>query len=324
MNARPGRIDVHHHVLPPMYDRFIREARSPEWYAARSLAPGEPLIPKWTPELSLTTMDELRIERAILSLSLPGPYIESVEAGGQVAREVNEWLASLCRTYSNRFQFFAALPLPDVEQAIAEATYAVSTLGAAGVGLFTNVDGQYLGESFAEPLFEVLDELEAVVFVHPTWPLGQGLPGITHGITDFPLDTTRAAVNLVRRGVITRFPGIRFVLPHGGGYLPYAAYRFARLYKSDGVGPESAEAFLAECRKFYFDTALASSPVALLALLRFADPQRVLFGTDNPYAPSGTISQFTRELDEHLESEPESLQAIDRDNAVRLLGRIGP
>ena len=321
MAVRQGRIDVHHHVLPPMYERFIRESRSPEWYAARNLAPGDPLLPQWSVEGSLAVMDELGIERALLSLSLPGVYVENAQTAGGLAREVNEWLAELCRSHPEEFGFVAAVPLPDAEMAITEATYALATLGAAGVGLFTNVDGQYLGEPVTEALFEALNRLEAVVFVHPTWPLGKGLSRLTPGITDFPLDTTRAAVNLVRRGVMTRYPNIRFVLPHGGGYLPYGAYRFARLYTPDGVGPESADAFLAECRKFYFDTALASSPVALLALLRFADPQRVLFGSDNPYAPAEVIAEFTRELDEHLQNDPGSLQAVGRDNAARLLAR---
>lgn len=75
---------------------------------------------------------------------------------------------------------------------------AFGALGADGVILLANYDGTYLGDPVYDPLLSELDRRGAVVFVHPTAPPGPGVPGVPPFTADFLLDTTRAALNLVR------------------------------------------------------------------------------------------------------------------------------
>ena len=74
-------------------------------------------------------------------------------------------------------------------------------------------------------------------------------------------------------------------------------------------------------RKFYFDTAL-STPDALPSLLSFADPDRILFGSDNPYIDAGTQAMFTRATDEFPSMPDGLLDAINHKNAETLFPRL--
>ena len=138
---------------------------------------------------------------------------------------------------------------------------------------------------------EELNRRKAVIFVHPSELSGPPAKGIPPFSADFLLDTTRAAINMAKTGLLERFPGLKIILSHGGGFVPYAAERIARICSPDNRrlrGRRSAPA------AFYFDIALASSRFALPSLLAFADPARITFGTDWPYATRDRAAHFTR------------------------------
>lgn len=233
-----------------------------------------------------------------------------------MARSVNEFAADVVRTRPGRFGFFATLTLPDVDGALAEAAHALDVLGADGVVLLTNVRGVYLGDASIEPLMEELDRRKAVVFVHPSELPAPPVPGIPPFAADFLLDTTRAGIHMARRGWLDRYPDLKIILSHGGGFIPYAAERIARMCSPDGDSAHGIE----RLRRFYFDTALASSPYALPSLLAFADPDRISFGSDWPYAQKERSLHFARLLDAFEMQEP-LREAIHRGNIARLLPR---
>ncbi|EIP84754.1 hypothetical protein A33K_18609 [Burkholderia humptydooensis MSMB43] len=143
------------------------------------------------------------------------------------------------------------------------------------------------------------------------------MAGIPPYVADFLLDTTRAAINIAKAGWLERFPDVKFVLSHAGGFVPYAAQRIARVVSPDN----SNEGGLARLRRFYFDTALSSSPYALPALLAFADPSRITFGSDWPYANKDRSVDFTRMLEAFPLTDAQR-QAIYRGNAERLFPRL--
>jgi predicted TIM-barrel fold metal-dependent hydrolase len=196
-----------------------------------------------------------------------------------------------------RFGLFETVPLPDAEAATAEAVRALDHLKADGLILLANAAGSYLGSAAHDELFAELDARSGVVLVHPARLPGPDVPGVPAFAADFLLDTTRAAYLLVRNGVITRYPRIRFILSHAGGFVPYAAHRLAVSLAADTGSPTLD--FLEQFRSFYFDTALSSSPSALPALLAIAQPERVLFGSDWPFAPAAGVQYFTTGLDTH-------------------------
>ncbi len=130
-----------------------------------------------------------------------------------------------------RFGSFALLPLPDVDGALEELTYALDILHLDGVGLFSSVNDRYLGDPLFDPLFDELNRRNAVVFIHPTHceaPEHMGLRAPPFAV-EYVFDTTRAIVNLIYTGTLKRCPDIRFIVAHGGGTVPFLAERIAMM-----------------------------------------------------------------------------------------------
>jgi predicted TIM-barrel fold metal-dependent hydrolase len=210
------------------------------------------------------------------------------------------------------------LTLPDVEGSLDELGYAMDELGASGVILLANVEGTYLGDSRFALLLAELDRRAAVVFVHPAQLPGPPAAGIPPNIADFLLDTTRTAVSLVRADAIRRYPHIRFILSHGGGFIPFASGRLAMTMTFDS--PRTVEDLTADLRSFHVDTAQAVSPASMPSILSFFGADHVLFGTDWPHASDAGVAYFTRNYAE-ASMAPDDRAAIDRGNALRLLRR---
>jgi len=307
------RIDTHQHFVPPSYAK---------WLASRGVDAGGMRTPEWTVEQALSHMEVLGISTAILSLSTPGVHLGDDAEARERAREMNEFAAGVVRQFPGRFGFFAVLPLPDVEGAIAEARHALGRLEADGVVLLANAAQTYVGDPRWDPLMAELAQRNAVVFIHPSALAADPVPGIPAYAADFLLDTTRAAISLCRNGVLDRYPSLRILLSHAGGFVPFAAERMAQ-----ACSPESHHADgLRRLRQFHYDVAVSSSPYALSALLAFADGSRITYGSDWPYASTRNGRHFARLLDE-FPLPVRQRQAIERENALALfprLGRAGP
>ncbi|MDT8913392.1 amidohydrolase family protein [Amycolatopsis sp. PS_44_ISF1] len=306
-----GKIDVHQHLVPPAYRRALETG---------SRTPGGWPVPDWTPEGALAMMDEAGIATGVLSISSPGVHFGDDVAARELARETNDYHAELVKDRPGRFGQFAVLPLPDVEAATAEAVRALDELHADGIALLSNVNGRYLGDPAYEPLWTELDARSAVVFVHPAEPPMPRLAGLPSPVLDFPADTTRSALDLVAHGVFDRHPRLRVILSHGGGFLPYAAHRFefASMF-NPGTTEESIYAGL---RRFYFDTALASTPTSLPSLLAFAAPGHILYGSDSPFNPPPSRLRFDGWLDTYEGLSETDLAAVHRTSAEALFPRL--
>jgi 6-methylsalicylate decarboxylase len=309
------RIDTHHHVIPPEY-RTVLQQRG-------LLEAGGRALPEWSVDASSQAMAELNVGTAILSVSTPGTaFLPSPADAAALARDLNDYTADLAAARPERFGYFATIPLPHIEESITEAVRALDELGADGVILLANNAGTYVGEDGQDPLFAALDERSAVVFIHPGELPGPQVPGIVPFAVDFLLDTTRAAYLLVRNGITTRYPNIRFILGHGGGFVPYASHRMAITLTAE-TGRSPAD-LLDEFAGFYFDTALTSSAAALPTLLAFARPGHVTFGSDWPYAPTVAGKLFAAGLETYPALDAQTRGAIERANALALFPRLGP
>jgi 6-methylsalicylate decarboxylase len=300
-----NRVDVHQHLVPPEYRAWLTEHDQP---------PG----PEWSARTTIETMDEQGVATALLSIATPGAHLGDDGEARRIARLVNEFAAEVVKDRPDRFGFFATLTLPDVDGAVAEAGYALDTLGADGVVLLANTRGEYLGAKAFEPLMAELDRRGAVVFVHPSDLPGPGVPGIPPVTADYLHDTTRAAINLVHTSTVARYPGLKLILAHGGGYVPYTAYRLAAALSL--TADRSMDDLLADFGRFYFETGLSTSPVSLPSLLAFAQPERVVYGSDWPYAPDGIVRYFADHLDRLAGAG--RLAAINHENAYRLFPRL--
>ncbi|MFD7818361.1 amidohydrolase family protein [Streptomyces sp. NPDC059785] len=308
---RPGRIDVHQHLIPPFYRDLLAEAGIGE--------AGGRALPEWSPEGALNLMDLLGASSAVLSLSTPGTtFVDDPGEAAALARRLNDFSAALAGEQPNRFGYFATLPLPNVAAAATEAVRALDELNADGVTLLANTRGTYLGTEGQEPLWRALDKRSTVAFVHPAELPAPAVDGIPPFAADFLLDTTRAAYLLVRNDIVRRFPHIRFVLSHAGGFVPYSSHRMAVTIAGEtGRSPLDV---LEDFRSFYFDTALSSSPAALPTLLAFARPGHVLFGSDWPFAPTAAGQYFANGLASTLDATQRA--TIDHDSAAVLFPRL--
>lgn len=308
------RIDTHQHTIPPFY----REALS----RAGIDAAGGRDLPDWTPELALRSMAGLSVSTAIMSVSTPGTsFLEAATDASAMAVRINDFSATMCLEQPERFGFFATLPTPHADHAADEAARALDELHADGVVLLSNSGGRYLGEPGLERLWDVLNTRKAVVFIHPADLAGPAVDGVPPFAADFLLDTTRAAYLLVRNGIVRKYPSIRFVLSHGGGFVPYAAHRLAVAITADTS--RSVLDSLDDFRTFYFDTALSSSPAALPTLLAFAAPGHITFGSDWPFAPATGGQYFAACLDDYAELTETQRVQINWSTAAGLLGRDG-
>jgi predicted TIM-barrel fold metal-dependent hydrolase len=313
--APAGRIDVHHHFLPPQY---IREEHERTSYSHGTVSSSQMLA--WRTSQSLEMMDANGIATAIVSQSTPGVWFGDPAAARRAARLWNDYAAEQIKSYPGRFGLFAPVPLPDSEGSLKEIEYACDTLKADGIGLVSSYDGRYLGDPAFEPVFAELNRRKAVVFVHPTAAAccGNVVPTVIPQAVEFPFDTTRTIVSLIVNGALIKHPDIRFIFSHGGGATSILIERLEEIVGHRANSPEvTPNGVLAELRKLYYDTALATAPGALAALRIMAPTGHILFGSDNPFVKAAaSIAEF----EQTQMSEPER-EGIYRGNALALLPR---
>ena len=311
--AVPHRIDVHHHIIPP---QFLEEA-PPSADFQRNWA-------WWTPQKTLEEMDQNGIAVSMLSFATPYLWFSGIEPGRRLARMCNDYCAERMRDNVGRFGLFAGLPpLEDTEGCLREIAYAFDTLQADGVTVMTSYGDHYLGDVAYAPVWEDLDRRRAVVFVHPSDPTCcNPNVGVHSAFGEWPMDTARTVMSLWASNALLRWPHIRFIFSHGGGTLPMIADRIDKFGRPDpGAAPDGARLHdaLSQIRTLYFDTANAANPPALAATRALAVPGHILFGSDYPYAPAArAVDDLAR-----AQLNRQELRAIERDNAIALMPRLG-
>jgi 6-methylsalicylate decarboxylase len=303
-SVKGGRIDVHHHHIPP---KLLQ-------YAAGH---------NWTPELSLQMMDKFDIGVAMLSMTQMGDTLyDNTEKGRNFVRIGNEYGAQLMADHPKRFGLFTAIPFPDLDGSLKEIAYGFDTLKADGIGMYTNDNqGRWPGDPYFEPMWQELNRRKAIVYMHPLAPpccktLNDGVPV---SMNEYDFDTARACSSLLANGVLHRYPDVRFIVAHSGGTMPVLSNRIKDRYKHDATHDAYIpNGVIPELQKFYMDIAHAAFPAPMGALLKFANPEHIMFGTDYP---AEAIETTVNELP-GLGLSPELMHAIDRGNAERLFPRF--
>ncbi|PJZ25675.1 amidohydrolase [Leptospira hartskeerlii] len=316
MREQISAIDVHHHFIPSFYTEAL-------YRQGIKVVAGAPL-PSWSPERSLDAMNINGIRTAITSISSPGVYFGNIEEAVSLARRCNEYAREIKEIYSGRFGSFAILPMPLPKEATQEAVYALDTLKAEGIVLLASTKGKFLGDPDFDELMAELDKRNAVVFVHPnihpsSETLGLKTPGF---ILEFLCDTTRAAVNLIYTGTLEKYPRIKWILAHAGGFLPYVAWRVSLGNLLPEISEKAPQGILTYLKRFYFDTALSPSPFAMTALKELVEPDHILFGSDFPFAPEPLFIHQREELNKLKQFDTSTLTGIDRGHALKLFPNL--
>jgi aminocarboxymuconate-semialdehyde decarboxylase len=322
-------IDFHNHYYPPAYLEALRtgpstvqvtidEDGNPRLYYPGDYniaVPGHRDI-----DYREQVLIQHGVDTQVLTLTTPGTHVETPAAAARLASLVNDAFAGVAQTKRGRFTALATLPLNDPEASTNELRRACGQLGLRGAMLFSNVNGIGLDDRRFWPLYEAADELGAVLYIHPTNPLG------VEAMTDywlmplvgFVMDTTLAAAKVVFSGVAERFPRIRWALCHLGGTVPYIAERLDRGFHAFRECRANISRPPSEyLRQFYFDTVNFDAPALKLGIA-FAGVDHIMAGSDYPHQ-IGSIPRMLESI-RGLDVSEEDRAAIFGGNAARLLG----
>ena len=274
-------LDVHHHMVPPVYLEALAET-------GRDTG----ALEEWTPEVSLRVMDRVGVGKALLSLSPPGVWLGNDEGARTLARSCNEYGASMAGKHPDRFGALAALPFPDLEGAIAEAEYALDTLKLDGVILLSNVEGRYVGDPEFNPLMAALGERRALILLHPNSIPDEDENAPLYPWAEYPIDVARAWARMVLNDTLVRYPGIRWILGHAGGVVPFMADRLGKAHYAKMKGLRwgrilkdlirNRNGGLQLAKQVAYDTVGAANPVTYAALRQLVGPGQIRFGSNFP------------------------------------------
>ena len=291
-------VDVHVHFLSPLAIEAARAA--PARHGVRVLdeggrprlavgdeAPTRPLLePLYTLAAHLAFLDAQGIDAAVFGplMDVAGYSLPPRQAAAW-SRAQNEALARSLAEAGGRHAGLATVPLQDPALAADELRAAVGTLGLRGAMIDPNALGRPLGDPAFDPFWSAAADLAAPVVLHPFLLEAVERFGrhYLHNLVGYPFETTLAAGSLIFGGTLDRFPALRVVLVHGGGFLPYHVGRFDRGHvarpeaRADGAGLPSGY-----LRRFHYDT-LVQFPPALAYLVSVVGADRVLLGSDHPF-----------------------------------------
>jgi 6-methylsalicylate decarboxylase len=311
----PGLIDVHHHFMSQAYLDAVGVERAASPGSAGHVEP-------WTAAQSLEFMDMAGIDAAILSVSAPGIDMGAPLATADLARECNEEQAQMVRDHPKRFGLLATLPLPHIELTLGEIRYAFDELKADGVAMMSNYGGEYIGAPAFWPVFEELNRRKAVVFFHPVAPRDyRGFSGVSLSTMEFPFDTTRAIMSMLYHGTPEKFPDVTMIFSHAGGAMPYLAGRTAVLSQRNKEFKLSGDKLIPAVRRFYYDVTQSLSAPTYAALRALVPQERLLFGSDCPFAKEPQVRAVLAELDRLALPSAERV-ALERGNALSLFPRL--
>lgn len=289
--TRVRTVDIHAHCAVPEAMAIVeKSARDPELYMDDTTT-------------RIAAMDAQGLDIAALSIN-PYWYHAERDASAEVVCIQNEALVEICAANPERFTAFATASMQHPDLAVEEIEYGVRKLGLKGVSVGGNIGGKELADPEFNPIWAKCEELDVLVFLHPsgTEPLeasgrldGSGYLSNTIGN---PLETTIALSHLIFEGTLDRYPGLKICAAHGGGYFGSYANRSDAVCRTfpEKVGPlpkKKPTAYLKD-GQLYFDT-IIFTPEALRHLIAESGADRIMIGTDYPFPWTSTEIELVME-----------------------------
>lgn len=307
--SRTLTVDIHCHCMVQSAANMIKDAtkenyRPPLSYGGDAMTQkvNEQQIIDVAPkmnsiEVRLADMDKMGVDIQAVS---PAPYQyyywADPEIGRDASRMINDHLANIAATHSDRFVALGTVPMQDPDMAVAELVRCVKDLGMRGVELATNVNGDELSNPKFEKFYAKAVELDTLLFLHPA--------GFTHpqrftghyfaNLIGHPVESSLAIGYLVFDGVLDRHPGLKICVAHGGGYVPAYAGRMDHGYHArPDCRQHISQPPSSYIKKLYFDT-MVFEPDQLAFLIQKYGADHIVLGTDYPfdmghYDPKGLI-----------------------------------
>jgi 6-methylsalicylate decarboxylase len=314
------RIDVHAHYWTDDYLDLLADLGHTDTATQRGLGAGggEEL------EARLQLMHRAGVDMQILSASPQMPYAEDRDKAVAAARFMNDQYAAVAGHHPDNFRAFAALPMPHIDESVAELGRALDELHMAGVATNTTVLDHALVEPRFEPVFAELDRRAAVLYLHPA-----GNSACSPLISDYhltwiigaPIEDTISIMQLITHGIPSRYPRIKIINSHLGGAMPMLLQRADNQYKA--AVPGTPEKPSTAARRMWYDSVGHGHVPALRCAIDSFGADRLLLGTDFPYE-AGDI--FVRAIDYITDPRitQDEANAILEGNATVLFGITTP
>jgi aminocarboxymuconate-semialdehyde decarboxylase len=312
---RPLAIDVHAHLFPEAYLDLVQGYGKTDTGTQRGrragIAPGEM-------DARFALMDAAGVDMQILSVSPQVPHFDIKANAVTAAKTANDMLADVAHRWPQRFRFFAALPMPHIDESLKEMERAFG-LGAVGVGLSTVILERQLADAAFMPVYEEMNRRATVLFLHPagnavyskliadyhlTWMIGA------------PFEDTVAALHLIQQGIPTRFPNMKIINSHLGGALPVLLKRLDSI--TTWEFPQMPEKPSIALRRMYYDTVDYGDTPALHASIAAFGVDKMVLGSDFPYE-TGDLYKLSASYIRDAGLKVEDTAAVLGGNAARML-----
>ena len=272
------------------------------------------------PVAHLEYMDRAGVDAAVISCStvLQNTWWADPQTDAKMTRQINDMIAKWTVSHPSRFIGSFTLPMTDMDLALSELERAVKQLRLSVVNLPASVGGVYLGNSRFDPFWQACSELGVASFIHP------------HGVTDpwfqnyrmwnsigQSIEEVKVMTSLIYDGVMDRYPGLKIVIAHGGGYFPHY---LGRLDRNVTNYPDSTKNIRGKpsdyLRRFYYDTCVYD-PLVMKTLIDRVGADRFVIGSDFPVGerdPAGFVKNIPGITDE-------AYRLIAGENATKILAR---
>ena len=329
------KIDIHNHFYPKRFLQRLEKEGATAGISVEKDEWGRPIIVQRgnrvvtiTPPMNdiakrLEDMERAGFDVQVLTLSAPSVDIFSAETAETLAKTVNDETAEICAQYPEHFMGFATLPFVDTDRTLKELERCVEELGFKGACMGTNINGMNLDDFRLYPFYERISEYDLPVHIHPRAPRDREtyVDYRLGPMIGFEVELCVSVVRLVMGGVLERYPGLKFVVSHLGGAIPYLAERVQNCYEAY---PECQvhikKPAIAYLRMFYYDTVSFFEP-ALLCAYAFAGADHLVLGSDYPHV-IGDIDEAVTSI-ESLNIPEHEKEMIYSRNLLKLTHREG-
>lgn len=315
-------VDVHSHFFPKSFIHFLEDRGILREESGK-------VVVKWGSKRSVIMRREhfdlnARLDALskrnfttleILSISIPFIHFLPLSEQVKIARSINDEMAEISRKHPDKFRCLGVLPIGDNEVMMEEAERASGELGLVGFIFGTGVGQKSLADY--KDALKVLSKVDRPIFIHPgTLPLDTVLdePKRVGSLVSYVFETTYVVARLVLEGVLEEV-NLKIIVPHGGGFIPYQVGRidlgFTGIVGENGKEGTPSSIF----KRLYYDTVIYTKD-ALSLLLKFANSDNVVFGSDYPY-DLGRPEIIKGELDS-MEIPEATKKQIFYKNAIKL------
>lgn len=322
------KIDIHTHFIPPEFISDIRQGKgidgieivkveNQEWVQHRQGRRYLLANEFFDINAKLKMMDDLHLDVSLLSIS-PTLFMYSMDNNTikDFCRKSNDSLSKIARQSHGRIYGIATVPLQNPVLAANEIKRATQDLGLCGIQIGTTMEKTPLDDVLFKPFFDTAVQLDIPIILHPYSSIKPERLGEYHfaNIIGNPFETCLAAARMIFSGFLDRYPSLKIILPHGGGFLPYQIGRFDHGYQVRPEAKNISSPPSSYFKRFFFDTITFFGP-ALRYLVGLVGADHVMLGTDIPFDMSDvTFEQWIQSsgLDE------DSLAMIYAQNAMRI------